>query len=98
MPMATTFTLPLNLEKTVHVPGTSISSAESTHATAAHPVVKLPIEITHRSYEQTLKCGNVLYDALTLDRGFCYRGGSTATNRHRVARTSLTDPARCIRR
>lgn len=91
------FTLPLNFEKTVHVPGTSISSDKSTHATAAHPAVKLTIEMTHRGYEQMLRCENVLDDALTLDRGFCYCGGSNVTNRHHVARTSLTDSARCIR-
>lgn len=43
------------------------------------------------------RCANVLYGALTLDRGFCYPGSSNVTNRHHVARTFLTDSARCIR-
>lgn len=66
------------------------------HATAAHPAVKLPMEITYGGYEQMLRCENVIYDALTLGRGLCYWGSSNVTNRHHAVRTSLTDSARYI--
>lgn len=46
---------------------------------------------------EVMRCENVMYDALTLDRGLCYCGSSNVTNRHHAARTSLTDSARYIR-